>query len=270
MLSSEVPRLTTDSPGTVFPGVWKLLSFLRLPSWDGSPSLPLLPLFLSFIFFPTSFQRQWAAFLGAWCPLPAFRSCFVEFTQCSNVLLMNLLGRKWSPCRIPLPSSANPPKASLSSAVTLGIKVSTFRSCWMSILPSWQIDGEKVEMTHFIFLGSKITVDGDCSWKIKKCLLLGRKAMTNLDSVFKSRDITLPTKVHIVKAVVFAVVMYGCESWIIKKAEHRIIDAFELWCWKRLLRVPWIARRSNQSILREINPKYSLRELMLKLQYLTT
>ena len=116
---------------------------------------------------------------------------------------MNLWGRKWSPCRISLPSSANPPKASLSNAVTLGIKFSTFRSCWMSILPSWQIDGEKVEMTHFIFLGSKITVDGDCSWKIKKCLLLGRKAMTNLDSVFKSRDITLPTKVHIVKAIFF-------------------------------------------------------------------
>ena len=132
---------------------------------------------------------------------------------------------------------------------------------------SWQIDGEKVEKTDFIFLGSKITVDGDCSRKIKKCLLLGRKAMTNLDSIFKSRDITLPTKVHIVKAVVLPVVMYGCESWIIKKAEHWRIDAFELWCWKRLLRVPRTARRSNQSILKEISPEYSLEGLMLKFQY---
>ena len=132
---------------------------------------------------------------------------------------------------------------------------------------SWQIDGEKVEKSDFIFLGSKITVDGDCSRKIKKCLLLGRKAMTNLDSIFKSRDFTLPTKVHIVKAVVFPVVMYGCESWTVKKAEHRRIDAFELWCWKRLLRVPWTARRSNQSILKEISPEYSLEGLMLKFQY---
>ena len=116
------------------------------------------------------------------------------------------------------------------------------------------------------FLGSKITADGDCSHEIKRCLLLGNKAMTNLDSVLKSRDITLPTKIHLVKAIVFPVVMYRCESWTIKKAERQRIDAFELWCWKRLLRVPWTARRSNQSILKEINPEYSLEGLMLKLK----
>ena len=121
-------------------------------------------------------------------------------------------------------------------------------------------------VTDFIFLGSKITADGDCSHEIKRCLLLGRKAMTNLDSILKSRDITLLTKVHLVKAMVFPVVMYGCKSWTIKKAEHLKIDALELWCWRRLLRVPWTARRSNQSILKEINPEYSLEELMLKLQ----
>ena len=115
--------------------------------------------------------------------------------------------------------------------------------------------------------GSKITANGDCSHEIKRCLLLGRKAMTNLDSILKSRDITLPTKVCLVKAVVFPVGMYGCESWAIKKAQHRRTDAFELWCWRRLLRVPWTARRSNQSILKEINPEYSLKGLMLKLQY---
>ena len=132
-------------------------------------------------------------------------------------------------------------------------------------ITSWQIDGQT--MTDFIFLGSKITADGDCSHEIKRRLLLGRKAMTNLDSILKSRDITLPTKVHlIVKTMVLPVVMYGCESWIIKKAEHRRIDAFELWCWRRLLRVPWTARRSNQSILKEISPKYSMEGLMLKLK----
>ena len=122
-------------------------------------------------------------------------------------------------------------------------------------------------MADFIYLfGSKITADGDCSHEIKKCLLLGRKVMTNLDSIFKSRDITLSTKVCLVKAMVFPVVMYGCESWTIKKPEHRRIDAFELWCWRRLLRVPWTARRSNHSILKEISPGCSLEELMLKLK----
>ena len=121
-------------------------------------------------------------------------------------------------------------------------------------------------MTDFIFLGSKITVDGDCSHEIKRCLLLGRKAMTNLDSILKSRDITLPTKVHLVKAMVFPVVMYGCESWIIKKPEHQRFDDFELWYWRRLLRIPWTARRSKQLILTEISPEYSLEGLMLKLK----
>ena len=121
-------------------------------------------------------------------------------------------------------------------------------------------------VTDFIFLGYKITADGDCSHEIKRCLLLGRNAMTNLDSILKSRDITLPTKVHLVRAIVFPVVMYGCKSWTIKKAEHRRIDAFELWCWRRLLKVPWTAKRSNQSILKEIDPECSLEELMLKLK----
>ena len=131
---------------------------------------------------------------------------------------------------------------------------------------SWQIDGETMEtVTDFIFLGSKITADGDCIHEMKRRLLLGRKAMTNLDSMLKSRDITLPAKVHLVKAMVFPVVMYGCESWTIKKADYQRIDAFELWCWKRLLKVPWMAR-SNQSVLKEISPEYSLEGLMLKLQ----
>ena len=134
-------------------------------------------------------------------------------------------------------------------------------------ITSQQIDGETMEtVTDFIFLGSKITADGDCSHEIKRCLLLGRKAMTKLDSILKSRDITLLTKVCLVKAMVFPVVRYGCESWTIKKAECRRIDAFELWCWRRLLRVPWTARRSNQSILKEINPEYSFEGLMLKLK----
>ena len=126
---------------------------------------------------------------------------------------------------------------------------------------------ETVEtVSDFIFLGSKITADGDCSHKIKRRLLLGRKVMTNLDSIFKSRDITLPTKVRLVKAMVFLVVMYGCEIWTVKKVDYRRIDAFELWCWRRLLRVPWTARRPNQSILKEISPGYSLEGLMLKLK----
>ena len=137
-------------------------------------------------------------------------------------------------------------------------------------ITSWEIDGETVEtVSEFIFLGSKITADGDCSHEIKRCLLLGRKTMTNTDSILKSRDIILPTKVCLVKAMVFPVVMYECESWTIKKAEHRRIDAFELWCWRRLLRVPWTARRANQSILKQISPEYSLEGMMLtlKLQY---
>ena len=141
-------------------------------------------------------------------------------------------------------------------------------------ITSWEIDGETVETVSDFILGSKITTDGDCSHEIKRRLLLGRKVMTNLDSIFKSRDITLPTKVRLVKAVVFPVVICGCESWTVKKAEHQRIDTFELWCWRRLLRVPWTARKSNQSILKEINPPIlkeinpgiSLEEMMLKLK----
>ena len=134
-------------------------------------------------------------------------------------------------------------------------------------ITSWEIDGETVEtVSDIIFLGSKITADGDCSHEIKRRLLLGRKVMTSLDSILKSRDITLPTRVCQVKAMVFPVVMYGCESWTVKKAEHRRTDAFELWCWRRLLRVPWTARRSNQSILKKISPGISLERMMLKLK----
>ena len=151
----------------------------------------------------------------------------------------------------------------------VGLKLNIQKTKIMASGPitSWEIDGETVEtVADFIFLGSKITADGDCSHEIKRCLLLGRKVMTNLDRILKSRDITLPTKVRLVKAMVFPVVMYGCESWTIKKAEHRRIDAFELWCWRRLLIVPWAARRSNQSILKEISPGCSLEGLVLKLK----
>ena len=150
-----------------------------------------------------------------------------------------------------------------------GLKLNIQKAKMMASGPitSWQIDGETVEtVADFIFLGFKITVDGDCSHEIKRRLLLGRKVMTNLDSIFKSRDITLATKVRLVKAMVFPVVMYGCECWTVKKAEHRRIDAFELWCWRRLLRVPWTARRSNQSILKGISPGCSVEGLMLKLK----
>ena len=147
-----------------------------------------------------------------------------------------------------------------------GLKLNIQKTKIMASSPitSWQIDGETV--TDFIFLGSKITADGDCSPEITRSLLLGREVMTNLDSILKSRDVTLPTKVRLVKATVFPVVMYGCENWTIKKAEHQSIDAFELWCWRRLLRVSWTARRSNQSILKEISPEYSMEGLMLKLK----
>ena len=136
-----------------------------------------------------------------------------------------------------------------------------------SLITSWQMEGEKVEVvTDFLLLGSKSTADDDSNHEIKRCLLLGRKAEINLDSVLESRDVTLPTKVRLVKTMVFPVVMYGCESWTIRKAECQRIDAFELWCWRRLLRVPWTVRKSNQSILKEISPEYSLEGLMLKLK----
>ena len=154
----------------------------------------------------------------------------------------------------------------------VGLKLNIQKTKIMASGPitSWEINGETVEtVSEFIFWGSEITADGDCSYEIKRHLLLGREVMTNLDSIFKSRDITLPTKVHLVKAMVFPVVMYGCQSWTVKKAERRRIDAFELWCWRRLLRVPWTARRSNQSIIKEISPGCSLEGwiLRLKLQY---
>ena len=157
----------------------------------------------------------------------------------------------------------------------VGLKLNIQKTKIMASGPitSWQIDGETMEIVAdfiFFFFGSKINACGNCIHEIKRCLLLGRKVITNLDSIFKSRDITLPTKVCLVKAMVFPVVMDGCESWTIKKAEHRRTDAFELWCWRRFLRVPWRARRSNQSILKEISPQYSLEGLVLKLklQYL--
>ena len=151
----------------------------------------------------------------------------------------------------------------------VGLKLDIQKTKIMASGPttSWEIDGETVEtVSDFIYGGSKITADGDCGHEIKRCLLLGRKVMTNLDSTLKSRDITLSTMVHLVKAMVFPVVMYGCESWTIKKAERQRIDAFELWCWRRLLRVPWTARRFYQSILKEISPDYSLEGLMLKMR----
>ena len=154
-----------------------------------------------------------------------------------------------------------------SEKVDLKLNIQKTKIMASGPITSWQMVGETMEtVIDFILLGFKITADGDCSHEIKKRLLLGRKVMTNLDSIVKSRDITLPTKVHLVKAMIFLVVMYGCESWTIKKPELRRIDAFELWCWRRLLRVPWTTRRSNQSILKEINPEYSLEGLMLKLK----
>ena len=158
-----------------------------------------------------------------------------------------------------------------SEKVGLKFNIQTNKVMTSGPITSWQIDGETVEtVSDFIFLGSKITTDGDCSHEIKRRLLLGSKVMTNLDSIFKNRDITLPTKVHLVKTMVFPVVMYEYESWTVKKAEHRRVDAFELWYWRRLLRVPWTARRSNQSILKEVNPGCSLEGLMLKLKLLAT
>ena len=154
-----------------------------------------------------------------------------------------------------------------SKKVGLKLNIQKTKIMASSPITSWQIDGEIVEIVaDFIFLGSKITAAGDCSHEIKRRLLLGRKVMTNLNSILKSRDITLPTKVHLVKAMVFPVVMFGCESWTVKKAEHRRIHAFELWCWRRLLRVPWTSRKSNQSILKEISPGCSLEGQMLKLK----
>ena len=152
----------------------------------------------------------------------------------------------------------------------VGLKLSIQKTNILASSPitTWRLDGETMEtVTDFILGGSKITADGDCSHEIKRRLLVGIKAMTNLENMLKSRNISLPTKAHLVKAMVFPVVVYGCESWIIKKAEHERIDAFEMWCWRRFLRVPWTARRSNQSVLKEISPEYSVEGLMLKLKF---
>ncbi|KAB0353411.1 hypothetical protein FD755_023886 [Muntiacus reevesi] len=172
--------------------------------------------------------------------------------------------RKWQPTPVFMPRELHGQRS-----LVVGLKLNIQKAKIMASGPitSWQIDGEIVEtVADLIFWGSKITADGYCSHEIKRHLLLGRKVMTNLDSILKNRDDTLPTKVRLVKAMVFPVVMNGCESWTIKKSEHGRIDAFELWCWRRLLRVPWTARRSNQSILKEISPEYSLEGLMLKLK----
>ncbi|KAB0337550.1 hypothetical protein FD755_025560 [Muntiacus reevesi] len=174
--------------------------------------------------------------------------------------------RKWQPTPVFMPRELHGQRSLVGY---IGLKLNIQKANIMASGPitSWQIDGEIVEtVADLIFLGSKITADGYCSHAIKRRLLLGRKVMTDLDSILKNRDDTLPTKVRLVKAMVFPVVMNGCESWTIKKAEHGRIDAFELWCWRRLLRVPWTARRSNQSILKEISPEYSLEGLMLKLK----
>ena len=171
-------------------------------------------------------------------------------------------GRKWRGTKEPLDEDE---RGEWKTGLKLSIQKTKITA--YSPITSWQIDGEKVEgVTDFIFLGSKITVDGDCSQEIKRCLLLRRKAITNLDSALKNKDTTLLMKVHIVKVMTFPVVMYGCESWTIKKAEHQKIAAFEIWCWRRLLRVSWTARKSNQSILKGINPEYSLEGAMLKLK----
>ena len=153
-----------------------------------------------------------------------------------------------------------------SEKVGLKLNIQKTKTMASGPITSWEIDETVETVSDFIFWGSKITADSDCSHAIKRCLLLGRKVMTNLESILKSRDITLPTKVHLVKAMVFPVVMYGCESWTVKKAECQRIDAFELWCWRRVLKVPWTARRSNQSILKKISPECSLEGLMLKLK----
>ena len=177
----------------------------------------------------------------------------------------NSYGRKWRGTKKPLDESE---RGEWKGGLKLNIQKTKIMAS--GSITSWEIDGEIVEtVADFIFLGFKITAGGDCSPEIKRRLHLRRKVMTNLDSILKSRDITLPTKVHLVKAMVFPVIVYGCESWTVKKAEHRKIDAFELWCWRRLLRVPWTARRCNQSILKEISPGCSLEGLMLrlKLQY---
>ena len=185
-----------------------------------------------------------------------------EVSVTSDMQMTPPLSQKWRGTKKPLDESERGEWKSWLKAQHSKTKIMA-----SGPITSWQIDGETVEtVSDFILGGSKITADGDCSHEIKRCLLLGRKVMTNLDSMLKSRDITLPTKVHLVKAMVFPLVMYGCESWTVKKAERWKIHVFKLWCWRRLLRVPWTARRSNQSILKEISPGCLLEGLMLKLK----
>ena len=174
----------------------------------------------------------------------------------------HVYGRKWRGTKEPLDESERG-----EEKFVLKLYIQKTKIMASGLITSWETDGETVEtVSGFIFLGSKITADGDSSHEIKRCFLLGRKIMTNLDSIFKNWDNTLSTKLHLIKAMVFPVVMYGCESWTMKKAECQRIDAFELWCWRRLLRVSWASRRSNQSILKEISPEYSLEGLMQKLR----
>ena len=216
----------------------------------------------------------WGLFQQDWCPWKKWRSGHRHAQTRWGHREMTLTAKERG-CRRYHPADTWSRSSLLQNSEKVGLKVNIQKTKIMASGPttSWQIDGETVEtVSNFIFLGSKITTDGDCSHEIKRGLLLGRKVMTNLDSILRSRDITLPTKFCLVKAMVFPVVMYGCESWTVKKAECQRIDACELWCWRRLLRVPWTARRSNQSILKEISPGCSLEGLMLKLklQYLAT
>ena len=187
------------------------------------------------------------------------QKCTQRRCRVLNILLFSLGNNKLKSCLMKVKEE--------SEKDSLKLNIQKMKIMASGPITSWEIDGETVEtVSDVIFLGSKITADGDCSHEIKRRLLLGRKVMTNIDSILKSRDITLPTKVRLVKAMVFPVVMYGCESWTVKKAEHQRIDTFELWCWRRLLRVPWTARRSNQSILKEISPEISLEGMMLKMK----
>ena len=202
---------------------------------------------------------------------PSFISCglFQLILKCCCVDLVEFRQQLSIVSIISEAFALGPRGITMNKREKVGLKLNIQKAKIMASGPitSWEIHGETVEIvSDFILGGSKITADGECSHEIKRRLLLGRKVMTNLDSIFKSRDITLRTKVHLVKAMVFPVVMYGCESWTVKKAEHQKIDAFELWCWRRLLRVPWTARRSNQSILKEISPGCSLEGLILKLK----
>ena len=201
--------------------------------------------------------KCWAGWSTSWN-----QDCQEKYQQPQICRWHHPYGRKWRGTKVPLMKVKEE-----SEKVGLKLNIQKTKIMASGPITSWEIDGETVEtVSDFIFLGSKITTDGDCRHEIKRRLLLGRKVMTNLDSIFKSRDITLPTKICLAKGMVFPVVMYGCESWTVKKAERWRVDAFEVWCWRRLLGVPWTARRSNQSILKDISPGCLLEELILKLK----